>query len=35
MSQSRLEETAQTAQIVDGKALAAAVRADVSQRVAR
>ena len=35
MSQYRLEETAQTAQIVDGKALAAAVRADVSQRVAR
>ena len=35
MSQPPLEETAQTARLVDGKALAATVRADVSQRVAR
>lgn len=34
MSQTRLEETAQTARLVDGKALAATVRADVSRRVA-
>ncbi len=35
MSQPSLETTTQNAQLVDGKALAATVRADVSQRVAR